>query len=225
MATRSTRNWRRASVWSGCCTCPGTPTCSSRTIRPTQRVWRARKKSRRCTESCTPVAGSGSHNGSRRRSPDHLLDRLAVRIHQLGVPLFETPALVARRVHPARSPHAAGTAAVDARRRADVAQDGADPLVERRVAAAADLQPAEPLLDLSRSPGRPDTGALQGQQDRQAPAQEMVPAGSVDRADDRHVGVALASLDRPARVCRRRAARVYQVGEVLGADQVLEDPV
>ena len=48
-----------------------------------------------------------------------ILDRLAVRIHQLGLTLFESPALVARWVHPARSPHAAGTAAVDARRRAD----------------------------------------------------------------------------------------------------------
>ena len=93
------------------------------------------------------------------------------------VPLFEGPALVARRVYPAPCPDAAGKAAVDARRRADVAQDGADSLVERRV-VVVDLQPAEPLLDLSCSPGRRDTGALDGQQDRQAPAQEMVPAGS-----------------------------------------------
>ena len=94
--------------------------------------------------------------------------------------------------------------------------------VERRV-VVVDLQPAEPLLDLSCSPGRRDTGALQGQQDRQAPAQEMVPAGSVDRADDLHVGVALASPHRPAPVCRRRVARFHQVGEVLGADEVLEE--
>ena len=39
--------------------------------------------------------------------------------------------MVARRVYPASCPDAAGEAAVDARRRADVAQDGADPLVER----------------------------------------------------------------------------------------------
>ena len=51
----------------------------------------------------------------------------------------------------------------------------------------------------------------------------MIPAGSTDRADDRHVGVALASPDRPARVCRRRVARVHQVGEVLGADEVFEE--
>ena len=73
------------------------------------------------------------------------MDRLAVRTHQLGLTLFESPALVARRVHPARSPHAAGTAAVDARRRADVAQDGADPLVERPVVPVVDLQPAQPV--------------------------------------------------------------------------------
>ena len=131
--------------------------------------------------------------------------------------------MVARRVHPARSPDAAGTAAVDARRRADVAQDGAEPFVERRVAAVVDLQPAEPLLDLSRSPGRRDTGALEGPQDRQVPAQEMVPAGFTDRADDPHVGVVLASLDRPAGVCRRRVARVHQVGEVLCGDEVLDE--
>ncbi len=95
--------------------------------------------------------------------------------------------------------------------------------VERRV-VVVDLQPAEPLLDLSCSPGRRDTGALQGQQDRQAPAQEMVPAGSVDRADDRHVGVALASPHRPAPVCRRRVARFHQVGEVLGADESSRRP-
>ena len=133
-----------------------------------------------------------------------ILDRLAVLMHQRGVTLFESPALVARWVYPARSLHTVGTAAVDARRRADVVQDGADPLVERRVAAVVDLQPAEPLLDLSRSPAQRDTGALEGQQDCQAPAQEMVPAGSTDRADDPHVGVALPSLDRPAGVCRRR---------------------
>ena len=98
-----------------------------------------------------------------RRSPDQILDRLPVRIHQLGVPLFEGPALVARRVHPARCPHPAGKAAVDARRRADVAQDGADSFVERRVVVVVDLQPPEPLLDLPCSPGRPDTGALEGQ--------------------------------------------------------------
>ena len=86
---------------------------------------------------------------------------------------------------------------------------GADPLVERRVVVVVDLQPTEPLLDLSCSPGRRDTGALEGQQDRQAPTEEMVPAGSVDRADDRHVRVALASPDRPARVCRRRVARLH----------------
>ena len=57
-----------------------------------------------------------------RRSPDQILDRLAVRIHQLVVPPFEGPALVARRVYPAPCPDAAGKAAVDARRRADVAQ-------------------------------------------------------------------------------------------------------
>ena len=131
--------------------------------------------------------------------------------------------MVARRVHPARSPHAAGTAAVDARRRADVAQDGADPRVERPVVPVVELEPAEPLLDAARPPGRPDTGALERQQDRQAPAQEMVPAGSADRADDPHVGVALASLDRPAGVCRRRVACVHQVGEVLGADEVIKE--
>ena len=151
------------------------------------------------------------------------MDPLAVWIHQLGVPLFEGPALVARRVHPARSPHAAGTAAVDARRRADVAQDGADPLVERPVVLVVELEPAEPLLDAARPPGRRDTGALEGQQDCQAPAQEMVPAGSTDRADDPHVGVALASLDRPAGVCRRCVARFHQVGEVPCADEVIEE--
>jgi hypothetical protein len=71
--------------------------------------------------------------------------------------------------------------------------------------------------------GRATPGHSRGQQDRQAPAQEMVPAGSTDRADDPHVGVALASPDRPARVCRRRVARVHQVGEVLGADEVFEE--
>ena len=70
---------------------------------------------------------------------------------------------------------------------------------------------------------RRDTGALEGQQDRQAPAQEIFPAGFVDRGDDRHVGVALASPDRPVRVWRRRVARVHQVGEVLGADEVIEE--
>ena len=104
------------------------------------------------------------------------MDRLAVRPHQLGVTLFESPALVARRVHSARSPHAAGTAAVDARRRADVAQDGADPLVERRVAAVVDLWPAEPLLDLSCSPGRRDTRALE------RPFVLALGAGRIDRS-------------------------------------------
>ena len=131
--------------------------------------------------------------------------------------------MVARRVHPAPCPDAAGKPAVDARRRADVAQDGADSLVERRVVVVVDFQPAEPLLDLSCSPGRRDTGALEGQQDCQAPAQEMVPAGSTDRADDPHVGVALASPHWPAPVCRRRVARFHQVGEVLGADDVLDE--
>ena len=102
-------------------------------------------------------------------------------------------------------------------------QDGADPLVERPVVAVVELEPAEPLLDAAGPPGPRDPGALEGQQDRQAPAQEMVPAGSTDRADDPHVGVALASPDRPARVCRRRVARVHQVGEVLGADEVFEE--
>ena len=66
-------------------------------------------------------------------------------------------------------------------------------------------------------------GALEGQQDPRGPAQEMVPAGSPDRADDPHVGVAVACSDRPARVCRRRMARLHQVGEVLGADEVIEE--
>ena len=131
--------------------------------------------------------------------------------------------MVARWVHPAPCPHPAGKAAVDARRCADVAQDGADSLVERRVVVVVDLPPAEPLLDLSCSPWRCDTGALEGQQDRQAPAQEMVPAGSTDRADHPYVGVALASPDWPARVCRRRVARVHQVGGFLGADEVIEE--
>ena len=87
-----------------------------------------------------------------RTSPNQILDRLAVWIHQLGVPSFEGPALVARRVHPSPCPYAAGKAAVDARRPADVAQYGADPLVERRVVLVVDLQPAQPFLDLSRSP-------------------------------------------------------------------------
>ena len=94
--------------------------------------------------------------------------------------------------------------------------------VERRV-VVVDLQPAEPLLDLSCSPGRRDTGALQGQQDRQAP--RAGDGSSRLRRSGRRssLGVALASPHRPAPVCRRRVARFHQVGEVLGADEVLEE--
>ena len=88
---------------------------------------------------------------------------------------------VARRVHPSPCLHAAGKAAAHARRPADVAQDGADSLVQRRVVLVVDLQPAEPLLDLSRSPGRRDTGALERQQDCQAPAQEIAATGAARR--------------------------------------------
>ena len=50
------------------------------------------------------------------------------------------------RLPAAAGPHAAGKAAVDARRRADVAQNGADPLVERAVVAVVEL--------IARGPGR-----------------------------------------------------------------------
>ena len=123
--------------------------------------------------------------------------------------------MVARWVHPAPCPHPAGKAAVDARRCADVAQDGADSLVERRVVVVVDLPPAEPLLDLSCSPWRCDTGALEGQQDRQAPAQEMVPAGSTDRADHLPVGTRFVGTPRVG-FGTSDYGRDYRVGYGIG---------